>query len=469
MSLFSAWSSKKLKPIDPTDKPKVLIGVAGFHGVVPRAQENFFELAFHCGRRCPDYDFLLKIVIKREQFRARNSLVDLAIMNGCEYLLMLDDDMIVPPNLFERMAAHDKDVLGALYFQRGGAYHPVLMKRYLKTDGLVGVDFLHHFDPMIVKRGLYKLDGVIGGGCMLFKVDVFRKIPQPYFWIDGIVGTDVHICQQLQTAGVDLWVDTSIELGHVGEEKIVGSGTIPQYSRVLGQINEELWEDLRAYLTLDNDQLESAVMGAAAGQARKLKWEQEPRETWEQVRKFYQDFGTWHVLNLGRYNLTYDRARDWVINEMGVVAKPGQHIVDFGAGLGYCTLPMIRAGYRVTAIDLASTPTLDFLRWRLKEKGLEAEVLEFEDPVPPNLSTPADGLVMISVFDHLWDPHGVLDWADRNVRKGGWMLCDTFYNLKSEDEPQHLIKYNPHRIMHEVRKRGWVNTPENPLLFVKEK
>lgn len=469
MSLFKGWGAQKLIPIEPTDKPKVLIGVAGFLGVVPRAQENFFEFAFNCGRRCTDYDFLLKIIIKREQFRARNSLVDLAIVNGCEYLLMLDDDMIVRPDLFERMVEHNKDVLGALYFQRGGAYHPVLMKRYLKKDGLVGVDFLHPFDPMIVKRGLYKLDGVIGGGCMLFKVDVFRKIPQPYFWIDGIVGTDVHICQQLQEAGVDLWVDTSIELGHVGEEQIVGSQTIPAYSRSLGLLNEELWEDLKLYLGYDNLQLESELYKASEPISRQRNWKQKPRETWEDVRDFYQSFGNWHVLNLGRYNLGYDRARAWAINDIGSIAKPGQHIVDFGAGLGYCTLAMARAGYQVTAMDIGRTSTLEFLRWRLKRHEVQANIVEFEESVPPDLETLADGLVMISVFDHLWDPVGVLDWIECNMRPGGWMLCDTFHNIQSEDEPQHIIKFNPHRIVHDLRKRGWVNTPENPLLFVKEK
>jgi 2-polyprenyl-3-methyl-5-hydroxy-6-metoxy-1,4-benzoquinol methylase len=130
---------------------------------------------------------------------------------------------------------------------------------------------------------------------------------------------------------------------------------------------------------------------------------------------------------------------------------------------------MARAGYRVRALDIAHAPTLEFLRWRLKKHQVEAETIEFENPVPPNLPETADGLVMISVFDHVWDPQGLLDWIDRNIRRGGWMLCDTFYSLKSDDEPQHIIRYNPHRIGHDLRRRGWVNAPDNPLLFVKEK
>lgn len=464
MSLLTRLKSQKVTPI-AGGKPKVLIGVSAFNGVVAKAQESFFELAYHLGRRCPEYDFLLKIMIKREQFRARNNLVDLAIINGCDYFFMLDDDMVVPVDTFSRLVAHNKDVVGCLYWQRGGAFHPVIMKRYMKADGLVGIDFLHPFDPMVVNRGLYKIDGVLGGGCILFKTEVFNRIPQPYFWIDGIVGTDVHVCQQLHNADIELWVDTTIELGHVGEEQVITSRTVPKYSRTLGVLNEELWEDMKAHTGMDNLQLESAIFKAANTGIRKEHWAKEPRDTWEGVRRYYQDFGDWHVLNLVNYNLQFDQARDWVINSLETVAKPGATIADVGCGVGYCTLALARAGYQMTGLDLASTPTLEFLRWRLARHNVSASLLAFEEPVPPDLPEKQDGILMISVFDHLWDPLGMLAWVERNLKRGGFMVNDTLRNLPMDDEPQHLIKYNPHQMVTNLRRRGWKDTPDNPFLF----
>lgn len=449
--------------------PRVLIGVAGFHGVIPECQENFFQLAYRLGRDHPEFDFFLKIIIKREQFRARNNLVDLAIVNDCDYLLMLDDDMVVPPNLFRKLIQHDKEVIGALYYQRGGAYHPVIMRQINKKDGLKGINFINHFDPMITKPGLYKLDGVIGGGCMLFKTDVFRKIPQPYFWIDGIVGTDVHVCNQLLEAGVDIWVDTSIELGHVGEPPVITARNIPRYNQEIGRVNEAFWEDMKGYFCMNDLQLESEVTKVLEGALRKEYWEAEPRDTWEQVKRFYQSYGNWQIINLGAYNLRHDEARAWAINNLKTVLKEGA-LVDLGCGNGYVTVPLAQKGFHVQALDLDGTPTLDFLRWRLKKHKLESlvSVQSFGDPVPPDLHAQVDAVLCISMFDHLWDPYGTLDWVTRNVKPGGWWLCDSWRSLPKESEPQHLLRFDPYTIQREFRRRGWRETPDNPFLFQKE-
>jgi 2-polyprenyl-3-methyl-5-hydroxy-6-metoxy-1,4-benzoquinol methylase len=446
-------------------KPRVLIGVAGFHGVIPECQENFFEFAYNCGRQNPEFDFCLKIIIKREQFRARNNLVDLAIINDCEYLLMLDDDMIVPPDLFKRLVSHDKDVTGCLYYQRGGAYHPVIMHQTNQKDGLKGIQFIDHFDPMIRKPGLYKLDGVLGGGCMLFKTDVFRKLQQPYFWIDGIVGTDVYVCNRLQDAGIDLWVDTAIELGHVGDAQIVTSRTIPEYARNLGEINEAFWGDLKEYFSMNDMQLETAIVAAASGNAREEHWGKEPRDTWEKIREYYQSHGDWQILNLAAYNLKFDQARDWAINELPRLLPKGASIADVGCGNGYVSYPLAEKGFKVTGLDIALSPTSLFFNWR---KRAHCDFIGFENPVPPDLSDSVDAVILISVFDHLFDPKGMMEWITRNTKPGAYLVCDSWRGLHKDGEPQHLNAMDPHKVEKEFKKLGWRLMPENPYLFKKE-
>jgi len=449
-------------------KPRVLIGVPGFAGVTPECQENFFQMAYRLGRDCPNYDFFLRIILKREQFRARNTLVDLAIVNDCDYLLMLDDDMVCPPDLFTKLSGHDKDVCGALYYQRGGAYHPVIMRQYSAKDGLKGVNFINHFDDMLRKPGLYDVTGgVIGGGCLLFKTEVFNKIQQPYFWIDGIVGTDVYICNKLADAGVKIWVDTSVELGHVGDPTTYTSRNIPQYGKKLGEVNEALWNDLRECYLLDNDQLETEIHRATRD--RKDLWMSRERETWEGVRDFYQINNQQPVFNLAQYNLKYDQARDWAINDLQKVVPPGGRVADMGCGIGYVSVPLAQDGYDVTAIDIEDSPTSDFLRWRVDKHKIGLRLLLHGEAVPPDLNSPVDLVLMISVWDHLFDPIGTLDWIARNTKDTAYVLCDSWRGHPKEGEPQHINHISPGEFVKMMKKRGFHEAPENPILFKKGK
>jgi SAM-dependent methyltransferase len=473
MGIFTKKAAPDVPPAEPR-KPRVLIGVPAFDGVVGEAQENFFQLAYHCGRAALAYDFCLKIITKREQFRARNHLVDLAIMNECEYLLMLDDDMIVPSDLFLRLVAHDLDCVGALYYQRGGSFHPVLMRQKSAKDGFRSIEFLNHFDKALAKPGLHPVD-VIGGGCMLFKVDVFRKLQQPYFWIDGIVGTDVHICTKLREAGIQPYADTSIELGHLGDKQIVTSRTIPKYSQELGRVNEQLWVDLKEYYQAGDEELSSRMIRCSEGNIREEKWGTRG-EDWPSIRDFYTTDADWQVLNLARYNLEYDQARDWAINDLDRVCKPGGTLIDYGAGLGYCSVPLAEKGYSMHALDVTDAATMTFLKWRIEKRQLWPHLTKmgsvqphtFSTEVPPEWPLDADGCLLISVLDHLPDPWGAIDWIGRHVKPGGFLLCDTWRQLKKHEEPQHLVRFDAHRFTKDLCRRGWREVPENPFLFLRE-
>jgi 2-polyprenyl-3-methyl-5-hydroxy-6-metoxy-1,4-benzoquinol methylase len=469
MGFFSKKGVATVDPVEHERKPRVLIGVPGFAGVQGEVQENFFAFAYHCGRYATDYDFCLKILTKREQFRARNHLVDLAIMNECEYLLMLDDDMVIPPDLFLKLVAHDKDVIGALYYQRGGAFHPVLMRQMSAKDGFRSIEFLNHFDKALMHPGLHPVD-VIGGGCLLFKVDVFRQMQQPYFWIDGIVGTDVSICTRLREAGIQPYADTSIELGHLGDKEVITSRTVPKYSKKLGEVNEQLWQDLKRFYLADDDELQSRMIRSSEGSIREDMWG-ERGEDWPSIRDYYTANADWQVLNLARYNLEYDQARDWVVNEMDRACARGSTIIDYGAGLGYCSVALAQDGYTVHALDLEGSATLRFLRERIAYHGLgdRLAVHAFRDELPPALlDLRADGCLLISVLDHLPDPYGALQWISAHVKPGGFLLCDTWRQLKKADEPQHLVRFDPHKITRDLRRMGWREVPENPFLFLKE-
>ena len=451
------------------DKPRVLVGVPGFAGVQPECQENFFALAFRLGRDHPGFDFIIKIIIKKEQWRARNNLVHMALANACDYLLMLDDDMLVPHELFTKLLAHDKDVVGALYWQRGGAHHPVLMDTPERDDGSYDLKFLSPFDERILKKGLHPVD-VIGGGCMLFKVDVFRKLQQPYFWWEAEEGTDIAICRRLREAGVSIWADTSIELGHLGDKQIVTSKSIPKYSQVMGRMREALAQDLMDYLGMGQQQLEGALIEAGTRANRQEAWHRQPRDTWEGVRAYYQDGGEWEVLNLAYWSLNRDNHyRLYAINELDRHAPRGATVIDYGPGVGLATVALATQGYQVVPMDIAGAASFEFLKWRVKKRGLDDLVtcIDLDTPYPQApIGRPVDAALMISVIDHLWAPYETLTWLHAQLVPGATLICDWEY-LAHEDEPQHLLRYDTHHFHYWMHDLGFDSLPDKPWLFLR--
>lgn len=462
-------------PSHGSPRKKILIGVPGFAGIQPEAQEHFMALAFRCGREMPEYDFLLKIKTKSEQFRARNQIVDAAIASGCEYLLMLDDDMMVSPDLVKRLVAHDKELVGALYWQRGGAFHPVVMKSIERENGDFHPEFYAAHDPIIQNPGLHPVD-IIGGGCMLFKVDVFRKITPPYFWWEHSMGTDIAICTRLREAGVQPYIDTSIEIGHLGNERpVITRADIPIAIQALGRMKEELLVDARCYFQMSQGELESAMGQASEHHVRQKYWDDEPRDTWESIKRFYQSYGNWHALNLTYYGLAkHPQMAQWLLTESASMLPEGSRILDLGPGVGTPSIHLATAlKHYVVAVEVDGAASLDFLNWRKKWHKLDNaryDIWDFVSPVPQYNFYPQDCVIMLSMLDHCLDAYGTLEWAIAQLRPGGLLLCDyvTAPQGHGHDEGQHLVTYDQWTLTQWLREHGMDISPKYPdWMFIK--
>ena len=212
----------------------ICIGIVAYDGLDDQVAEDYLRLAFHLGRRCPEYEFQLAVKGKSEQFRARNAIVKAGIQYGADYIWMLDDDHIfdidqgqtatsaydVPVRLVRHLEDNPKiGVVGALYYQRGGDCYPVVMS---ERDGLPY--FLHQSE---ISGGMQQV-AVTGGGCMMIRTSIFDRIDEPWFAPEHEFGTDIQLGKQVRAAGLEVWCDTGIEIGHLKKEKeIVTSRSLP--------------------------------------------------------------------------------------------------------------------------------------------------------------------------------------------------------------------------------------------------
>ena len=149
----------------------------------------------------------------------RNYLAVQAVKNECDYLLMVDDDMIFPPDTLNILISREKDIIGVPYNVKVAPKNGENVRQrnnvtYFPTNELTPIDT--STDPVEVIA--------IGAGVMLVKVEVFKKLSQPFFGFDSYdngmtkVGEDSWFCYKATKSGYKIWCERTLEgLGHIGD------------------------------------------------------------------------------------------------------------------------------------------------------------------------------------------------------------------------------------------------------------
>ena len=151
----------------------------------------------------------------------RNYAVVQAQKNNSDYLFFVDDDMTLPPDTLDKLLAVDKDVVGVVSYSRVLPLSPTvgLMDengKYMPPD---------NFPFLEIPKELFKAY-FVGAGVMLIDMKVFEKIEKPYFAFEtyeedelkGMVrnGEDGVFCDKVRKAGMEVWCEPTIEVGHLG-------------------------------------------------------------------------------------------------------------------------------------------------------------------------------------------------------------------------------------------------------------
>ena len=142
----------------------------------------------------------------------RNTLVMKAVHEECTHLVMMDTDQNYPPDTITKLLSHKKDVVA-------GAVH----RRYPPFDLILytgGVSTYTHLPDETCYSGDLVEVSATGCGCVLYSMNVFFDIEKPWFETGvnqggKVVGEDIGFCIKLKEAGYPIFVDTSIEIGHV--------------------------------------------------------------------------------------------------------------------------------------------------------------------------------------------------------------------------------------------------------------
>lgn len=196
---------------------KILIAVPTFETIYPDTFRSIWNL-----KKPEGYEILFDYVRGYDCARARNLIVDQAKKKGVDYLMMIDNDTVVPEDALEKLVSDDKDVIIGYYAHRN--FSP-------KYDGRTNLCKLGEFNynkqysaaeiAELRDKGETVIQIHGGGlGCSLIKMSVFDHINYPYFdWTNYgsgyVLSEDLFFDENLRTHSIPIYADIRVECGHI--------------------------------------------------------------------------------------------------------------------------------------------------------------------------------------------------------------------------------------------------------------
>lgn len=144
---------------------------------------------------------------------AQNYARERALREGYDYVLSIESDLIVTPDVINRLMSYNVPVVGGLYFIGIEIKIPcvffVTQKGIMRGTRLISLSEAEKF----INTGLQKVHGC-GLGCALIKREVLERFT---FWHDERFAdkhSDVYLYMELENAGIPVFCDTNYIVRH---------------------------------------------------------------------------------------------------------------------------------------------------------------------------------------------------------------------------------------------------------------
>jgi hypothetical protein len=149
-----------------------------------------------------------------------------ALENEYDYLLFIDDDVIVPLDTFEKLLAVDADIAAGWVIVRGHPFPNMFYKYDPEEKGALR--------DYIIERGegLYDVDAV-GFSCCLIKCSLLKRVPAPWFVTGPFNTEDIYFCLKAKQnfPDVTITVDASIECAHIMGPEVIAPWNRETYGK----------------------------------------------------------------------------------------------------------------------------------------------------------------------------------------------------------------------------------------------
>ncbi|MCR5091025.1 MAG: hypothetical protein K6C08_16115 [Oscillospiraceae bacterium] len=205
---------------------KILIAIPTFENITPDTYKSVYDLDRG------EHELLFEFVRGYDCATARNRIAQRALDLGTDYVLMVDNDVVLPRDTLLKLLDGAEEVNLGFYAHRntdnryGGR---TCLCRLNQPDGTPYYNYPleSEYTPAELKAmaesGEKKIHIHGGGmGCALIRTEVFRKVPYPWYdWVNygdlnrGMLSEDLYFCELCRSYGVKVYGDVRAGCGHL--------------------------------------------------------------------------------------------------------------------------------------------------------------------------------------------------------------------------------------------------------------
>lgn len=203
---------------------KVMIAVPTFETIYPDTFKAIYDL--DKGDNEVSFDFIRGY----DCATARNHIAQKALDTKVNYVLMVDNDVVLPKDALINLLSHKENVCLGYYAHRGtdNVYHGnTCICKLRDVNGNAYFNYPLESEYMAEELHALASSGtsliqIHGGGmgCALIKTDVFGALKYPWYdWINyeskGMLSEDLYFCEACRKANIKIYADTRVNCGHM--------------------------------------------------------------------------------------------------------------------------------------------------------------------------------------------------------------------------------------------------------------
>lgn len=205
---------------------KILIAVPTFENIYPDTFKSIY------GLDSGEHDLMFDFVRGYDCATARNKIAQESLDEGVDYVLMVDNDVVIPEDAIINLTDDLKDVCLGYYAHRDtdNIYRgrTCIYKLY-QPDGNAYFNYPLESEYTaeelndLRESGTHKLRIHGGGmGCAFINTDMFRQLRYPWYdWVNygdknrGMLSEDLFFCELCRKSEIPVYTDTRVSCGHV--------------------------------------------------------------------------------------------------------------------------------------------------------------------------------------------------------------------------------------------------------------